>query len=213
MPPRPATPRPPPSCSRSSTTSCGSSPPHGLAAGEAGPDAPGHRPGPRGVPPAGRRRRRPQHWNGRGHFFAAAAEAMRRILVEHARRKQAGQARRRPAARIDLDAGTSSAPTAGRRPARPRRGPRPGWPSTTRQTAELVKLRYFAGLTVEEAAAVLGISAGTADRHWAYARAWLHRELARRRADGRPEQFPNILAPSAADSRTDAWRRAHRSRS
>ena len=71
--------------------------------GEAGPDAPGHRPGPRGLPAPGRTASRPQRWDGRGHFFAAAAEAMRRILVENARRKarlKHGGERER---RIDLD--------------------------------------------------------------------------------------------------------------
>ena len=69
-----------------------------LAQEKPGPDAPGHGPGPRGVPPAGRRGRRPSSWDSRGHFFAAAAEAMRRILVENARRKRSAQARRRPRA-------------------------------------------------------------------------------------------------------------------
>ena len=59
-----------------------------LAQEKPGPDAPGHGPGPRGLPAAGRTRSRRQHWNSRGHFFAAAAEAMRRILVDNARRKQ-----------------------------------------------------------------------------------------------------------------------------
>ena len=94
-----------------------------LAAGEAGPDAPAHRPGPRGVPPAGRRRPG-QDWNGRGHFFAAAAEAMRRILVETARRKARREARRRRGA--------------GRPATRPTPSPRPRrttcWPSTRPST-------------------------------------------------------------------------------
>jgi RNA polymerase sigma factor (TIGR02999 family) len=118
---------------------------------------------------------RAQHWDSRGHFFAAAAEAMRRILVERARRrarlKHGGHFER-----IDLDAIEIATDTAGvdileldealsrlaiQHP----------------DKAELVKLRYFAGLTGDEAAAVLGISPATADRHWTFARAWLVREL------------------------------------
>ena len=95
--------------------------------GEARPDAPGHRPGPRGLPPAGRRRSRRSDWNGRGHFFAAAAEAMRRILVDNARRKRRAQARRRPAA-----ASTSTTLDRRRRPppttCSPWTRPSTGWP-------------------------------------------------------------------------------------
>jgi RNA polymerase sigma factor (TIGR02999 family) len=119
----------------------------------------------------------PDAWNSRGHFFAAAAEAMRRILVENARRKHrlrhGGGARRQP-----LD-GCEPAPDPAPDPidvialddaldrlaaAFPRR-------------AELVKLRYFAGLTLPEVAAVLGVSQSTAEADWTYARAWLKREL------------------------------------
>src|SRR5262249_22904785 len=117
-------------------------------------------------------------WNGRGHFFAAAAEAMRRILVEAARRKKrlrhGGGGRR-----LELDGGdlvdgsppddllaldealerlTRKAPPA----------------------AQLVKLRFFAGLTMPEAAEALGLPLRTAERTWAFARAWLHREVSRR---------------------------------
>jgi RNA polymerase sigma factor (TIGR02999 family) len=116
-----------------------------------------------------------QHWTSRGHFFAAAAEAMRRILVENARRKKAqkhgGQCRR-----VNLDqAETVSAalpedllaldealerlkqhdPVAGK----------------------LVQLRYFAGLSIDQAAEVLNLSPATAYRHWTFARAWLHAQL------------------------------------
>ena len=118
-----------------------------------------------------------QQWDGRGHFFAAAAEAMRRILVESARRKariKHGGGK----VRLDLDAACSLADEtttvdlvaldealsklAAEAPAK----------------AELVKLRFFAGLTMPEAAAALGISLTTAERHWTYARTWLYSELA-----------------------------------
>jgi len=119
------------------------------------------------------------HWDGRGHFFTAAAEAMRRILIEHARQKQAakrGGARNRvelddelpeiasPCAEIDdllaLDEALDRLATE----------------DTT--TAELVRLCFFAGLRVEEAAATLGISRATAYRYWAFARAWLYDAIA-----------------------------------
>jgi RNA polymerase sigma factor (TIGR02999 family) len=115
-------------------------------------------------------------WDSRGHFFAAAAEAMRRILVERARsrrRLKRGGDRQR----VDLDEVelTVEGPSddvltldealtklADKHP----------------DKAALVKLRYFAGLTVDEAARVLGIAPATADRHWTFARAWLYREVA-----------------------------------
>jgi RNA polymerase sigma factor (TIGR02999 family) len=116
-----------------------------------------------------------QEWNSRGHFFAACAEAMRRILVEQARRKHRLK-RGGDCQRIDLEdveiavAGPSddllALDEALTRLAREHP-----------EKAELVKLRYFAGLTVSEAASVLGISSSTADRHWTYARAWLFREV------------------------------------
>jgi len=114
-------------------------------------------------------------WHGRQHFFAAAAEAMRRILVEQARRK-GRQKRGGERRRLDLNAGEPTvqgpnidvlavdeavAQLAGKHP----------------EKAELVKLRYFAGLTLPEAAVVLGISTPTAERYWRYARAWLARQL------------------------------------
>ncbi len=114
-------------------------------------------------------------WNGRGHFFAAAAEAMRRILVENARRKRRlkhGGARRR----VDLNEAVLSID-----------GPAEELLAVDEalerlaleepQAAELVKLHYFAGLTIEEAAEVLGVSARKGYRIWAYARAWLFRCL------------------------------------
>jgi RNA polymerase sigma factor (TIGR02999 family) len=115
-------------------------------------------------------------WNGRGHFFAAAAEAMRRILVESARRK--GRLKRgRERTRVDLDSGCRVA------------GP-PALDllaldeALTRLAAAepakavLVNLRFFAGLTMPEAAAALGISLATAERQWTFAKSWLHAELA-----------------------------------
>lgn len=118
---------------------------------------------------------RPQLWNSRGHFFAAAAEAMRRILVERARHKhslKAGGDRQR----VELvDLALASA------------GPNldvlalsDALDKLERQNlrmAQLVKLRFFAGLTIEQAAESLGISASTADSDWAYARAWLRLEM------------------------------------
>ncbi len=117
-----------------------------------------------------------QNWNSRGHFFAAAAEAMRRILIEQARRKRSSKAggglRRVEISDIDpaiedpkldllaldevLDRLAAFEPAA----------------------AKLVQLRYFAGCTLDETANLLGISLRSANRLWAYARAWLLRELA-----------------------------------
>jgi RNA polymerase sigma factor (TIGR02999 family) len=114
-------------------------------------------------------------WDGRGHFFAAAAEAMRRILVERARRKQRlkhGGGRQRIALEhVAAVAGTPSDDLLALDEA------------LTRLAAEdpikarLVELRFFAGLSVEEAARCLGISRATADRYWAYARAWLYEKV------------------------------------
>jgi RNA polymerase sigma factor (TIGR02999 family) len=127
-----------------------------------------------------------QRWDSRGHFFAAAAEAMRRILVEQARRKRSlkqGGGR----AREEFDELQLAAPEpiedllaldealdklAARDPVK----------------AELVKLRYFAGMTIEEAASTLGISIATAKRYWTYARTWLYQEIAGER--GEPPDTP-----------------------
>lgn len=116
-----------------------------------------------------------QNWDSRGHFFAAAAEAMRRVLVESARRKgrirHGGERRRvdlptnlmadteRHEDLVSLDEALSKLERADER------------------KAALVKLRYFAGMTTSEAANILKISVATAERDWAYARAWLLREL------------------------------------
>ena len=124
----------------------------------------------------------PHEWNGRGHFFAAAAEAMRRILVEAARRKKAdkrgaGQGPV-PIEEVDVPAPGQSDDLLALDEALT------ALEGTDRRAAELVKLRYFAGMTVPEAAEALDVSPRTADAVWAYARAWL---LARLRGpDDRP---------------------------
>jgi RNA polymerase sigma factor (TIGR02999 family) len=114
-------------------------------------------------------------WDNRGHFFAAAAEAMRRILVEAARRKRrdkrGGHLNRQPIDPADLAAPESSEHLLALDEALDKLA------ATDPQAAELVKLRYFAGLTVPQAAAALGVSPRTADAWWAYARAWLLAEL------------------------------------
>jgi RNA polymerase sigma factor (TIGR02999 family) len=116
-----------------------------------------------------------QHWNSRGHFFAAAAEAMRRILIESARGK-ARDKRGGDWQRINfegLDVATSVAPDQllALDDALVRLA------ALDHLAGELVKFRYFAGLSLDQAAMALGISTATAYRHWAYARAWLHSEL------------------------------------
>jgi RNA polymerase sigma factor (TIGR02999 family) len=118
-----------------------------------------------------------QHWNGRGHFFAACAEAMRRILVENARRKlrlrHGGDLQRQ-----DLDAlEPPSLQTPDELVAVSEALDRLA--QANAQAAELVKLRFFAGLTNEEAAAALGVSPRKATQVWAYARAWLLESLGR----------------------------------
>src|SRR5262245_15769489 len=116
-----------------------------------------------------------QHWNSRGHFFAAAAEAMRRILIDNARHKQSRKGGG-GLVRQDVDALEIAIPE---------------MPedvlaldealdkltATDKTAAELVRLRFFAGLPLPEVAQILGISPRTADRLWAYARAWLHQEI------------------------------------
>jgi RNA polymerase sigma factor (TIGR02999 family) len=123
----------------------------------------------------------PQNWNSRGHFFAAAAEAMRRILVENVRRK--GRIRRGGGLqRLELD--ESAAVTAEDRVADDLIALDEALAEFARQDplkANLVKLRYFAGLTIPQAAEALGISHATAERHWVYARCWLRVEVQRQR--------------------------------
>jgi RNA polymerase sigma factor (TIGR02999 family) len=116
-----------------------------------------------------------QHWNSRGHFFAAAAEAMRRILVENCRRKasrkRGGGMLRQELPEAELVAPAVSEDLLALDEALTQLA------QTDALAAELVKLRYFAGLTSRQATEVLGISARTADRTWAYARAWLLKKL------------------------------------
>jgi len=121
-------------------------------------------------------------WNGREHFFAAAAEAMRRILVDRARRRLAAK---RGAGEPCLDSGDLEIPA-----------PAPDeellavsdavemFARQNQQKAELVKLRYFVGMTFEEAAATLGIAVPTAKEWWAYSRAWLRVEITNARKSG-----------------------------
>jgi RNA polymerase sigma factor (TIGR02999 family) len=116
-----------------------------------------------------------QHWDGRAHFFGAAAEAMRRILVENARRKSrikhGGELQR-----VSVnDAEPTVAPTPEEILALDEALTR--FAAEEPEAARFVELRYFAGCSIEEAAEMLGISRATANRHWAYARAWLRCEL------------------------------------
>jgi RNA polymerase sigma factor (TIGR02999 family) len=118
-----------------------------------------------------------QHWNSRGHFFGAAAEAMRRILVEKARRrcrvKHGGEWKRAEFEPEAIVAGEAAEELLALDEALTRLF------AEDPQSAELVKLRYFAGLTTPQAAELLGISPRKADFLWSFARAWLHRELER----------------------------------
>ena len=118
-----------------------------------------------------------RHWNSRGHFFAAAAESIRRILVERARRKRrqkrGGGAHHLNLNRLDVADDQDSEQLVALDEALQKLHERDP------TQASLVKLRFFAGLTVDQAAAALGISTSTADRYWAYARAWLQREMDR----------------------------------
>jgi RNA polymerase sigma factor (TIGR02999 family) len=125
--------------------------------------------------------REAQHWNSRGHFFAAAAEAMRRILVERARHKRSlkagGDRRRQELADVEPSVDGPDLDLLALNEALEK------LESKDRRKAELVKLRFFAGFTTEEAAGLLGISTSTADNDWAYARCWLRVEMAGRGDD------------------------------
>ena len=118
-----------------------------------------------------------QRWNSRGHFFGAAAEAMRRILIENARRKRA-QRHGGGQARIDIEE-IELAATAKDEELLAVSDALEKFASRDKPKAELVKLRYFVGLTTQEAAQVLQISVPTADRWWNYSRAWLFEEIER----------------------------------
>ena len=116
-----------------------------------------------------------QHWDSRGHFFAAAAEAMRRILVEIARQK-ASLKRGGDRDRVDVVDSLLASPE-------PREdlvaldAALTKLAETDKQAAELVQLRYFGGLPIREVAEILGVAPRTADRLWAFAKAWLHEEI------------------------------------
>lgn len=120
-----------------------------------------------------------QAWQNRAHFFGAAAEAMRRILVEHARKKQALK-RGAGAERQELDE-ASLVITAPPDELLAVHEALDTLASEDPAAAELVKLRYFVGMTMEEAASALDLAPRTAERTWAYARVWLHREIRQRR--------------------------------
>jgi RNA polymerase sigma factor (TIGR02999 family) len=120
-----------------------------------------------------------QHWNSRNHFFMAAAEAMRRILIERARQKarlkRGGDRQRVPLEELDLAVRAESESLLLVEEALERLAARDP------VKAELVKLRFFVGMSLEEAAPILGVSEPTAKRYWAYARAWLFQEIERLR--------------------------------
>lgn len=130
---------------------------------------------------------RGQDWNSRGHFFGAAAEAMRRILVENARRKKS---LKRGGAFVRQD--LNEAQLVANEPQEDVLALDEALNKLAEEDppkAQLVKLRYFAGLTMQEAADALGFSLATAERYWAYARAWLHRQIVStgRSAPDRPQ--------------------------
>jgi RNA polymerase sigma factor (TIGR02999 family) len=114
-------------------------------------------------------------WNSRGHFFAAAAEAMRRILIDRAREKlslkRGGDRKRLPLDEVDPPAGTPPEDLLALDEALDQLTTLDG------PAAQLVKLRYFTGLSVEQAAQALGLAVPTAYRHWKFARAWLHSQI------------------------------------
>ncbi|HEY1490574.1 MAG TPA: sigma-70 family RNA polymerase sigma factor [Verrucomicrobiae bacterium] len=114
-------------------------------------------------------------WNGRAHFFGAAAEAMRRILIDNARRKRAlrhgGDQKRVDLQDVDIAEAEKEDELLDMNDALVE------FAAIDKQKAELVKLRYFIGLNVEEAAAILGVSVPTANRWWVFARAWLFEKI------------------------------------
>jgi RNA polymerase sigma factor (TIGR02999 family) len=112
----------------------------------------------------------------KAHFFAAASEAMRRILIERARRKLR-EKRGSGAAHVDLDEVEVAVPQGNEDEALAVSEALDEFAALHPQKAELVKLRYFVGLSFEEVAEILGVSLSTAKRDWAYARAWLHRKI------------------------------------
>ncbi len=120
-----------------------------------------------------------RHWSGRNHFFMAAAEAMRRILVERARHKarlkRGGGQRRVPLEELDLAVNSDSETLLLVEEALERLA------ALDPVKAKLVTLRFFTGLSLADAATVLGVSEPTAKRYWAYARAWLFQEITRLR--------------------------------
>jgi RNA polymerase sigma factor (TIGR02999 family) len=122
-----------------------------------------------------------QQWNSRGHFFAAAAEAMRRILVERARHKRSkkagGNLHRHETADIQPAAPEPDIDILALNEALVK------LENKDQRQAELIKLRFFAGMTIDEAAGALGISTSTADNDWAYARCWLRLEIDGTKAD------------------------------
>ena len=124
------------------------------------------------------------HWDGRGHFFSAAAEAMRRILIEHARAKHAlkrGGERQR--VELDDDFPQIASPCDNVDDLLELDEALEELAKVDSAKAELVKLLYFAGLNLEEAAAAQGISRTTAYRHWQFARAWLHDAMQEEKKD------------------------------
>jgi RNA polymerase sigma factor (TIGR02999 family) len=124
------------------------------------------------------------HWDSRGHFFAAAAEAMRRILIDSARRK--GRRKRGGGLkRVDLDS-AELVTLAGPEELLVIDDAIQKLAGEDAAAAQLVKLRYFVGLSIEKAAELTGFSRSSAYEHWAYARAWLYRELHGAPRDARP---------------------------
>jgi RNA polymerase sigma factor (TIGR02999 family) len=125
-----------------------------------------------------------QHWDGRGHFFAAAAEAMQRILIENARRKKAAK-HGGGWPRVPLDKAHRGTESPDALPALDDALAR--FAAEEPAKAELVKLRFFAGLSTPQAAAALGVSVATAERWWTFARTWLFADLGE---DGKKSSAP-----------------------